>query len=184
MNKISIYSILFLMVFGGIAAFAQETSSLVSKETSITFFSSAPLEDIEAKSTLAASAMNIKTGDIIFRVKNTSFQFDKKLMQEHFNENYMESDKYPLSEFKGKIEGVEKLIKDGNYTLNVKGTLQIHGVTKPYTAAAIFNVRAGIIKATASFPVRLADHKIAIPSIVGKKIAEVVKIKVEALYKQ
>ncbi|PUV21784.1 YceI family protein [Sphingobacterium athyrii] len=184
MNKINIYSIFFFMIFGGIAAFAQKTSSLVSKETSITFYSNAPLEDIEAKSTLAASAMNIKTGDIIFRVKNTSFQFDKKLMQEHFNENYMESDKYPSAEFKGKIEGVEKLVHDGNYTLNVKGNLQVHGVTKIYTTAVIFNVKSGIIKANTSFQIRLADHRITIPSIVGKKIAEVVKISVDALYKQ
>ncbi len=184
MNKISIFSILFLMISVSIVAFAQQSSTLVSKETSITFFSSAPLEDIEAKSTLGASAINIKTGDMIFRVKNTSFQFDKKLMQEHFNENYMESDKYPLSEFKGKIEGVEKLVNDGNYTLNVKGTLQIHGQTKAYTTAAVFNVKDGIIKAVTNFQVRLADHKITIPSVVGKKIAEVVKIKVDALYKK
>jgi hypothetical protein len=182
MNKINIY-IIVLLLFASMQVFAQQVTSLVSKETSISFFSHAPLEDIEAKSNLGASAMNIKTGDIIFRVKNTSFQFDKKLMQEHFNENYMESDKYPLAEFKGKIEGAEKLTKDGRYTLNVSGTLLIHGVTKPYTTAALFDVKDRIIKATANFQVRLADHKITIPSIVGKKIAEVVKVKVDAIYK-
>lgn len=181
MNKIHIYSML-LLLLGSKATFAQQTNSFVSKAASISFFSSAPLEDIEAKSNLAGSALNIKTGEIIFRVKITSFQFDKKLMQEHFNENYMESDKYPLSEFKGKIEDCEKLAKDGTYKLNVSGTLQIHGVGKPYSTAATFNVKNGTIKAIAAFDVRLADHKISIPSIVGKKIAEVVKVKIEAAY--
>lgn len=183
MQTIRIYAMLILLL-GSVDTFAQQATSLVSKETNITFFSSAPLEDIEAKSSLAASAINIKTGDIIFRVKNTSFQFDKKLMQEHFNENYMESDKYPLSEFKGKIEGIEKLSQEGTYTLNVSGMLQIHGVTKPYTTAAQFHIKNGAIQATANFPVKLADHKITIPSIVGKKIAETVKIKVEGTYKK
>ncbi len=85
------YIAVFMMLIA-MTTFAQQKASFVSKETSITFFSNAPLEDIEAKSTLGASAMNLQTGDIIFRVKNTSFQFDKKLMQEHFNENYMERD--------------------------------------------------------------------------------------------
>ncbi|MNK05896.1 Protein YceI [compost metagenome] len=182
MNKINIYIALFMMLIS-MKTFAQQKASFVSKETSITFFSNAPLEDIEAKSTLAASAMNLQTGDIIFRVKNTSFQFDKKLMQEHFNENYMESDRYPLSEFKGKVESADKLTKDGNYTLNVTGTLLIHGVTKPYSTRAAFIVKDGTLKAVTSFQVKLADHKISIPSIVGKKIAEVVKITVDATYK-
>lgn len=167
-----------------IKSFAQQGSSLISKGASISFFSSTILEDIEAKSNLAGSAINLKTGDILFRVKNTSFQFDKKLMQEHFNENYMESDKYPLSEFKGRIEDSEKLSKDGNYTLKVSGTLQIHGITKAYSTMAAFNVKNSILTATASFDVRLADHSITIPSVVGKKIAETVKVKIAATYKQ
>ncbi|HAF35706.1 MULTISPECIES: YceI family protein [Sphingobacterium] len=182
MKKINMYIALFMMLIA-MTTFAQQKASFVSKETSITFFSNAPLEDIEAKSTLGASAMNLQTGDIIFRVKNTSFQFDKKLMQEHFNENYMESDQYPLSEFKGKVDNADKLTKDGSYTLNVRGTLLIHGVTKPYSTKATFTVTDGTIKAVANFQVKLADHKISIPSIVGKKIAEVVKITVDATYK-
>ena len=174
---------MFFIIFGSLNVLAQQKTSIISKETNITFFSNAPLEDIEAKSILGASAINLLTGDIIFRVKNTSFQFDKKLMQEHFNENYMESDKYPLSEFKGKIESANKLTKDGNYVLNVTGTLQIHGVSKPYNTKVAFTVKDGTIRAIANFQVKLADHKITIPSIVGKKIAEVIKITVDAMYR-
>jgi len=182
MKKINIYMVLFMMLIS-VGTFAQQKTYLVSKENSITFISSAPLENIEAKSTLGTSAINLQTGEIIFRVKNTSFQFDKKLMQEHFNENYMESDKYPLSEFKGKVENADKLTKDGNYTLNVTGTLQIHGVTKSYSTKVECTVKNGTIRAISNFQVRLADHKITIPSIVGKKIAEVVKITIDATYK-
>lgn len=183
MKKINIYTFI-LLLFLKMTTFAQQTSSFIAKDADIAFFSKAPLEDIEAKSSLALSAMNISTGDIIFRVKNTSFQFDKKLMQEHFNENYMESEKYPITEFKGKVEGAQKLTKDGSYTLNVSGTLQTHGVAKPYTTMVVFLVKDHIIKASANFQLKLADHKISIPSIVGKKIAEVVKVSVNALYKQ
>ncbi|NJI72418.1 YceI family protein [Sphingobacterium kitahiroshimense] len=182
MKKITIYSV-FLFLLLSLEGFAQQSSSFISKGASISFFSSAMLEDIEAKSNLAGSALDIKTGDILFRVKNTSFQFDKKLMQEHFNENYMESDKYTVSEFKGKIENSGQLTKDGNYTAKVSGTLQIHGVTKAYATMATFTVKNSIITAAASFDVRLADHKITIPSVVGKKIAEVVKVKINATYK-
>lgn len=181
MKKIRIYGVI-LSLLVGVNAFAQQTNSLISKGATITFFSKALLEDIEAKSRQGGSAINVNTGDIIFRVKNVSFQFDKKLMQEHFNENYMESDKFPLSEFKGKIEDSEKISKDGIYKLKVSGTLQIHGVSKAYTTWTTFNVKNSIIKASTNFDVRLADHKITIPSIVGKKIAEVVKVTIDATY--
>ncbi|UIR55632.1 YceI family protein [Sphingobacterium sp. SRCM116780] len=182
MKKINIYFILWFLI-GSMEVFAQQNITFTSKDATISFFSSAPLEDIEAKSNLAGSALNISTGDIIFKVKNTSFEFDKKLMQEHFNENYMESDKYPFSEFKGKIEESKKLNDNGNYTLKVSGTLQIHGVNKPYVTLVAFNVKNSVIKTLASFDVRLSDHKITIPSIVGKNIAEVVKVKIDATYK-
>lgn len=161
--------------------YAQKT--LVAKHAEISFFSNAPLEDIQAISKTAASALNISTGDIVFKVRNTSFEFDKKLMQEHFNENYMESDKYPLSEFKGKIEEPQKLNKNGTYIVDVSGTLLIHGVTKLYQTKAKIIVKDNILSATCRFNVKLADHKIKIPSIVGRNIAEVVNIDISARYK-
>jgi hypothetical protein len=155
---------------------------LISKNASLSFFSSTVVEDIEATSTTATSALDIKSRNIIFKVSNSSFQFKKKMMQEHFNENYMESEKYPYSEFKGKINDAVDLSKDGNYTVNVAGTLNIHGVTKPYQTKANITVSQGTTTAKATFRVRIADHNIKIPSIVFQNIAEFVDVRVSATY--
>jgi polyisoprenoid-binding protein YceI len=154
--------------------------TLTCKNATLTFFSSAPLEDIEGKSTTAAAALNRQTGDLVVKVRNTSFQFDKKLMREHFNENYMESERFPVSEFRGKISDPAVLSQKGKHTVTVSGTLQIHGVTKPYETAVHLDVEEGRIKAQTAFPVKVADHGIRIPSVVGKNIAETVKVSIQA----
>ncbi len=155
---------------------------LVSRNAAISFYSSTVLEDIEAKSTTANSAMDTSTGELIFKVSNTSFQFKKKLMQEHFNENYMESERYPYSEFKGKIIGDYNLNINGTYHVKVEGMLFIHGVSKSYTNVAELIVNNKNIVASTIFKVRIADHRIQVPSLVFKNIAEFVDVKIMALY--
>ncbi|WP_029278693.1 YceI family protein [Pedobacter borealis] len=154
----------------------------VSKSVNSSFFSSTPVEDIDAQSKTGASALNIKTNDIIFKVNNTSYQFKKKLMQEHFNENYIESDKYPTSDFKGKIIEQIDFSKPGTYPITVKGNLQIHGVSKEYQAKGSLVITTDEIKATSAFNVKLADHDIKIPTIVFKQIAETIQVKMTATY--
>lgn len=171
--------ILLLFSFPALS-FAQNI--FVSKSASLSFFSSTVVEDIEATSTTASSVLDIKSRNIIFRASNTSFQFKKKMMQEHFNENYMESDKYPYSEFKGKITDDIDLSKDGNYVANVSGALNVHGVTKNYQTKATLSVYQGVITAKATFRVRIEDHQIKIPSIVFKNIAEFVDVHVSGIY--
>jgi len=161
---------------------ANGQDKVIAKNASISFFSSTPLEDINAQSRNAASALNLKTGELIFRVRNTSFEFSRKLMQEHFNENYMESDKFPFAEFKGTVENVEKLANNGEYALKAKGILNIHGVSRTYYVPVKITVENNVIKATCSFDVKVADHNIKIPSVVGKNIAEIINIKVQANY--
>jgi polyisoprenoid-binding protein YceI len=156
---------------------------LVTKNALVSFFSSTVLEDIEAKSSLGSSAIDLKTGDLLFKVSNTSFQFKKKLMQEHFNENYMESDKFPFSEFRGKVIGSYDMTKNGIYKVNVTGNLNIHGISKTYTAPAELSVTDGTINAKTSFKVKIDDHGIKIPSLVFKNIAEFVEVKIQAIYK-
>jgi hypothetical protein len=160
----------------------QAQQIFLSKNASISFFSSTPAEDIEGKSTTANSALDIKSGNLLFKVSNTSFQFKKKLMQEHFNENYMESEKYPVSTFKGKINEAIDLSKDGSYLVTVNGTLDIHGVSKPYVTKVTLVVDKGIITAKTVFKVKIADHKIEIPSLVFTKIAESVEVRLSAVY--
>jgi polyisoprenoid-binding protein YceI len=154
----------------------------ISKNASVAFYSSTIVEDIEGKSTTASSVIDLKSKEIIFRVSNTSFQFKKKLMQEHFNENYMESDKYPFSEFRGKITDNIDLNQDGNYTANVQGNLSVHGVSKAYQAKVTFVVAQGVITAKTTFKVRIADHKIKIPSLVFNNIAEFVDVRISGVY--
>jgi polyisoprenoid-binding protein YceI len=160
----------------------QAQNILISNNAAVSFFSSTILEDIEGKSNLGSSAINVKTGDIIFKVPNTSFRFKKKLMQEHFNENYMESDKYPVSEFKGKLEKPVDVSKNGSYSVNVSGKLTVHGVTKDYRSVADIVVNNGVATAKSVFKVKLADHNIKIPSLVFKNIAEIVEVRIQALY--
>lgn len=160
----------------------QAQNILISNNAAVSFFSSTILEDIEGKSSLGSSAINANTGDIIFKVPNTSFRFRKKLMQEHFNENYMESDKYPVSEFKGKLEKPIDVSKNGSYNVNVSGKLTVHGVTKDYRSVAEIVVNNGVATAKSVFKVKVADHNIKIPSLVFKNIAEIVEVRIQALY--
>lgn len=154
----------------------------ISKNAAVSFFSSTVMEDIEGKSTTASSVINAKTREIIFKVSNTSFQFKKKLMQEHFNENYMESDRFPFSKFSGRITDDTDLTKDGNYTVNVEGNLDIHGVTKPYQCKVTLLIAQGIITAKTTFKVKIEDHQIKVPSLVFKNIAEFVEVRLSAVY--
>ena len=103
-------------------------------------------------------------------------------MQEHFNENYLESDKYPSAEFKGNIKGTVDPSKDGTYPVKVQGDLTIHGVTKNYKVDGVFSVEHGILSAKSTFKVKLADHDIKIPSIVITHIAEIVDVTVAVNY--
>lgn len=155
---------------------------LIAKNATLTFSSSTVMEDIVGTSKTASSALDTKSGEIIFKVSNTSFTFKSKLMQEHFNENYMESEKFPVSSFKGKIQETIDYEKDGSYPVNVSGQLTVHGVTKPYQVKAQLNIKSGVVSATSNFKVRVADHDIKIPKLVFKNIAEVMDVNLNAIY--
>lgn len=173
-----------------IAAFLASAATAVGQDVMscrnvrLRFFSSAPLENIEATTNKGVSAINPASRTIYFKVPIISFQFKKKLMQEHFNENYLESDKYPYAEFKGKILGDKDLTKEGIWAVDVEGDLQIHGVTKSYRVSGTITVSGGKTTAEAKFNVRVADHNIKIPSLVVKNIAEVVEVTMTAEYQQ
>lgn len=155
-----------------------------ASNVNVSFFSSAPIENIDAKTNKGISAINISTNVVYFKVPVNTFQFKKKLMQEHFNENYLETDKYPVSEFNGKVSGDIDYTKNGVYPVVVEGTLSIHGVTKTYKEKGEIRVDNNGITAIANFDVRLEHHQIKIPRVVIKNIAEVVQVKVNALYQK
>lgn len=175
----TILAALMILCFGELA---NAQSIYISKDAQVSFFSSAPIENIEANTNQAVSAINMNTGSVFFKVPIKSFQFERELMQEHFNSDYLESDKYPYAEFQGKINPVPSIAKDGSYPVNVDGQLTIHGVTKPYQGSGTIEVKNGQIIAISSFKVKLADHNIKIPRLLTKNIAEVVDVKVNAGY--
>lgn len=149
---------------------------LVSTEGEISFFSKTPLEDISAVSKKAQGVINGSNKDLLFKVSITSFKFPNGLMEEHFNENYMESEKYPDGSFKGKIQEAVDLTKDGTYNVTAKGMLTIHGVTKERTINGTITVAAGKATLKTKFQIPLVDHNIERPKVVMVKIAEVIDV--------
>jgi len=117
-------------------------------------------------------------------VLNTGFKFEKALMQEHFNENYMESSKFPKASFQGTITDPSKVNfnKDGIYQVVVAGNLTMHGVTKNLSIPAIIHVADKKISGESKFDIKLADYNITIPSVVAKQISENVTISVNCMY--
>lgn len=142
------------------------------------------MEDIEGDNHQVASILDIATGDLSFSMLIKSFEFKRALMQEHFNENYLESDKLPKSAFKGKITNLANINfkKDGSYAVSVTGELTIHGVTKTITTSGTIDVKGEEISAKAKFEVIPQDYGIAIPSVVAEKIAKQIDITLEASY--
>ncbi len=157
-----------------------------TKNGRISFFSKTSLENISADNNQVISVFNVQTGLVQFSLLNNAFYFPKAKMQEDFNENYMESDKYPKSTFKGIVTdiGTINLNNDGNYKMHVKGDLTIHGVTKNITASGNIIVKNGNISATTSFKVLLTDYRIKIPTIVTDKIAREIEITVNCIYEK
>lgn len=148
--------------------------------TSVSFFSYTPMENISAKDTIATMLLNAKTGDVIANISIKGFVFPNALMQEHFNENYMESDKFPMGSFKGKINEKVDYTKDGTTNVTITGTLTVHGVAKPRTINATILVKGGMVTVDSKFSIALADHNITIPEAVGTKIAEKVDVTVHS----
>lgn len=147
-------------------------------KTNVSFFSSTPVEDISATNSMANMLLNTKTGDVIAKITIKGFTFSNALMQEHFNENYMESDKFPYGDFKGKINDTLDYTKNGTFNVTITGNLTVHGVTKPRTLPATVTIKDGIITIDSKFDIALADHDIKVPEAVGSKIAEKIQVTV------
>lgn len=172
--RFTIFALLFSVSFG---TYAQKYKSVESK---VRFFSEATLENIAADNTDGSSVFDESTGDIVFSIPIKSFEFQKSLMQEHFNENYMESDKYPKSIFKGKVIGFEK--KGGLQNVSAEGELTIHGVTKEVKIDGTMNLKDNQIKLNSVFIVKLEDYNVKIPQVLWQNIAEEVEVTLNFIY--
>jgi YceI-like domain len=157
-----------------------------TKNGRVSFYSKAPVENISADNNQVISVLNTQTGALQFSVLNNAFHFPKAMMEQHFNSDYMESDKYPKSTFKGTISDISKvdISKDGTYNVSVTGSLDIHGVSKDVTAPGIISVKDGKISGTSTFKILLKDYNIKIPAIVKNNIAENIEITVSCNYEK
>ncbi|MDX2189941.1 MAG: YceI family protein [Bacteroidota bacterium] len=178
-KKLFIFSVIYFNIN---LSFAQDIYAF--KSGKVNFFAGTPMEDIDATNSKLTSFINLKTGEAVISMFNTDFKFSSSLMQEHFNENYMESEKFPKSEFKGKIQNIETidLTKSGEYKVKIEGIFTIHGVSKSNIVDAIIVNKNGKIQVDSKFSIALADFKIERPQIVWEKLAENVQITLSLNY--
>jgi hypothetical protein len=177
--------IIFLSLFFAAAMMVNAQAVQMTKTGKISFYSKAKaIEKVEADNNEVSSILNTQTGEMVFAVLIKGFHFSSALMEEHFNENYMESNKFPKATFKGKITNLSAVnfTKDGVYPVTVEGDLTIHGVTKQATAPGSVTIKGGKVSAAAKFSVKLKDYSITVPSLVADKISEDIDITVDCKY--
>ncbi|WP_197076720.1 YceI family protein [Hymenobacter terrenus] len=146
----------------------------------ITFFSSAPLEDIEALNSRVAAIFELAIGQLAFSMLMRDFQFKNTLMQEHFNENYAESEKHPRARFTGKLLTIpdETMLCNGPQPVYVEGFLSIHGVKRKVRVPGTLQLRDNKLVVTSKFAIAPADFKIKIPALVRNNIAKSIDVSV------
>jgi polyisoprenoid-binding protein YceI len=179
--KKMIFSFLFLSV----VMFANAQNIYMTKTGKVSFYSRAKSpEKVEADNNEASSILNTQTGDMVFAILLKSFHFERALMEEHFNENYVESNKFPKSTFKGKITNLSSISfsKDGTYPATVEGELTLHGVTKKVSYPGSYIIKGGKINGSSKFTIKLRDYNITVPSLVADKISEDIDVTVDCLY--
>lgn len=170
-----------LLAAGGLLASSQVVGQkMITSTSEVHFFSDALLEDISATTTESKGLLDEQTGEFFFRIPITSFHFENELMEEHFNENYLESEKYPLATFKGKLDAKKLENLKAAVTLEATGTLTIHGKDQTRTIPVTFTPSKNDLDIQSNFDVALVDHNIEIPTIVFQKIAEVIAVTVKA----
>jgi len=152
----------------------------MTKGGTIKFSSETPMEKIEALNRQVNSALDFSTGNFVFKVLIRGFEFEKALMQEHFNENYMESEKFPNSTFNGKITNIKdvNLGKEGIYKIVVEGELSMHGVTNKVKVNGTLEIKGSKVLGKATFNVSPKDYNITIPKAVIKNISEAIQVDV------
>jgi len=180
MKKITLILFVFLAI-----AIQSNAQKYITKNGNITFYSDGPLEKIEARNNQVNSALNTVTGDFVFKVLMKSFVFEKALMQEHFNENYVESDKFPNAIFKGKITNIKDIVfsAQGTFDVEIEGDLTIHGIKQHIKEKGSFVISKDGIQGTSKFYIILDDYDISIPGAVTGKIAEKIEITIDVRLK-
>jgi hypothetical protein len=173
--------VLLVLILGGVSV-SLTAQKYTTEKTFVSFFSDAAIEDISADNTKTVGVFNSTTGEIAFSVPIKDYEFEKSLMKEHFNEKYMESEKFPKSTFQGKVIGYDPNAT-GPQNANSKGKLTIHGVTKEVEIPGTIEKQGENLVIKSKFIVKLEDYKIAIPKLLWQNIAEQVEVTVDFTFK-
>ena len=144
------------------------------------FYSKTSLEDIKAENNQVYAVIDVSKKSLAFSMLLNGFVFTKELMQEHFNENYVESDKYPKATFTGSYTDDVDVTKGQEVTVHVTGTLTMHNVSKPFTTTATLQMANGVLTGKAFFQLVPGDFNISIPSLVREKIASTIDVHITA----
>jgi hypothetical protein len=172
-----------LLWLGGLAGplAARGQAKYMTKTGVISFFSASIMEDIEARNNKVAAVLDLSTGQLAFAVPIREFQFKRTLMQEHFNENYMESEKYPKATFSGQVVNAAQVLKQLPATpqnVEVEGLMTLHGVAHKVAVSGTLQLRDGQLVVFAYFNIAPADYAIDIPLLVREHIAKSVSVRV------
>jgi polyisoprenoid-binding protein YceI len=169
-----------LFLFFSISADAQQ--KFLTRTGHISFFSEAPLENIEAHNRQVTAIIDAGKGSLAFKVIMKSFEFEKAAMQDHFNKQYLHTDKHPDARFEGSFLDPSALNvnKEGTYKVTVQGKLTIHGVTRDVKEAGVIEVKGNTLSTKAKFTIRLADYEVKVPSDYVRKISSEIDITVDA----
>lgn len=170
--------LILLLAFCGVLQLAN-AQRYFTRSGLVGFYSTTSQETIKAENKQVYAVIDAAKKALAFTLLVKGFLFEKELMQEHFNENYAESDKYPKASFTGTYQGNVGTAA-GEYPVQVSGQLTFHGVTQPVNMPATITVQPGKMSAKATFSVKPEDYKIAIPSLVREKIAKEMKVQVQA----
>lgn len=165
-----------LAVIFTISLYGQTNGKLVSSKSHVKFFSHTSIEDIEANNYASVGTINTETGDVVFSIPMQSFEFERSMMQKHFNtKNFMDTKTYPKSKLKAKITNLTDIdfTKDGSYPATVEGELTIKGVTNPIKVDGIIEIKDGIVNVNSEFNLTLADYSITFSK--GKPSTNVAK---------
>jgi len=172
-----------LVVLALVVLLPLQAQRYMTKNGNISFFSETPMENIEAHNKQVNAALDLGNGNLVFKVLMKSFEFEKALMQEHFNENYVESDKYPTASFNGKVMNTGEFGKDskGAFQVMIAGELTIHGVTRKVREKGTLEWKGEAIHGKSVFKVAVADYDISIPKAVMNNIAKEIEVRVDVM---
>jgi polyisoprenoid-binding protein YceI len=182
MKKVTLIALLAL----GLGQVVRAQNRFFTRDGHVEFLSETPIENIEATNDKVTCVVDMETGAFEFAVLIKSFEFEKALMEEHFNENYMESNAYPKATFVGTIEGLAGIRDSGfppGVELRVKGKMTIHGVTKEVVIVGYIEKEGDGYKLMSNFIVHPEDYKIEIPNTVRESIAKEIHVTIEATLK-